>query len=79
MPNIGEIFLARRDTLCTLHRKDKGVRLDSELWYDLVPKSVDTIHEVKVTILWNQQVQIDRTTLINRPDIIMRDNAKGNM
>jgi len=27
--------------------------------------------------LWNQQVQIDRTIPNNKPDIIIRDNAKG--
>jgi hypothetical protein len=31
----------------------------------------------KVTILWNQQVQTDRTILSNKPDIIIRDNEKG--
>jgi len=28
----------------------------------------------KVTILWNQQVQTDRTIPNNKPDIIIRDN-----
>jgi len=27
--------------------------------------------------MWNQQVQIDRTIPINKPDIIIRDNEKG--
>jgi hypothetical protein len=31
----------------------------------------------KVTILWNQQVQTDRTVPNNKPDIIIRDNEKG--
>jgi hypothetical protein len=31
----------------------------------------------KVTILWNQQVQIDRTIPNNKRDIISRDNEKG--
>jgi hypothetical protein len=31
----------------------------------------------KVTILWNQQVQTDRTIPDNKPDIIIRDNEKG--
>ena len=51
--------------------------MEREPWYDHVPKSVETSHEGKVTILRNQQVQTDRTTLINRPDIIMHDNEKG--
>ena len=28
-------------------------------------------------ILWNQQVQTDRTIPNNKPDIIIRDNEKG--
>ncbi|GFG31022.1 hypothetical protein Cfor_05295 [Coptotermes formosanus] len=31
----------------------------------------------KVTILWNQQVQADRTIPNNKPDIIIRGNEKG--
>jgi hypothetical protein len=31
----------------------------------------------KVTILWNQQVQTDRTIPNNKADIIIRDNEKG--
>ena len=36
-----------------------------------VPKSVETIKGGKVTILWNQQVQTDRTIPNNKPDIII--------
>ena len=46
-------------------------------WYEHVPKSVETSQEGKVTILWNQQVQTDRTIPNNKPDIIIRDNEKG--
>jgi hypothetical protein len=42
-----------------------------------VPKSVETSRGGKVTILWNQQVQTDRTIPNNKPDIIIRDNEKG--
>ena len=31
----------------------------------------------KVTILWNQQIQTDRTIPNNKPDIIIHDNEKG--
>jgi enolase len=31
----------------------------------------------KVTILWNQQVQTNRTSPSNKPDIIIQDNEKG--
>jgi hypothetical protein len=45
-------------------------------WYEHVPKSVETNQGGKVTILWNQQVQTDRTVPSNKPDII-RDNEQG--
>ena len=40
-------------------------------------KSVETSQGGKVTILWNQQVQTERTLHNNKPDIIIRDNEKG--
>jgi hypothetical protein len=42
-----------------------------------VPKSVVTTQGGKVTILWNQQVQTDRTIPNSKPDIVIRDNEKG--
>jgi hypothetical protein len=57
--------------------KEIGVQLDKKHWYEQVPKSAVTNQGVKVTILWNQQVQTDRTILSNKPDIIIRDNEKG--
>ena len=53
------------------------VKLDKERWYEHVPKSVETSQDGKVTTLWNQQVQTDRTILNNKPCIIIRDNEKG--
>jgi len=53
------------------------VQLDKKDWYEHVPKSVETSQGGKVTILWNQQVQTDRTIPNNKPDIIIRDNEKG--
>ena len=50
---------------------------DDDNWYEHVPKSVETSHEGKVTILWNQQVQTDRTIPNNKPDIIISDNEIG--
>jgi hypothetical protein len=32
----------------------------------------------KVTVLWSQHVQTDRTIPNNKHDIIIRDNEKGN-
>ena len=40
-------------------------------------ESVETIHEGKVNILWNQQVQTDRTIPNNKLDIIIRDDDNG--
>ena len=51
--------------------------MDKKHWYEHVPKLVETSQGGKVTILWNQQVQTDRTILDNKPDIIIRDNEKG--
>jgi hypothetical protein len=42
-----------------------------------VPKSVETSQGGKVTILWDKQIQTDRTNPNNKPDIIIRDNEKG--
>ena len=38
---------------------------------------VETSQGGKVTILWNRQVQTDRTIPNNKPDIAIRDNEKG--
>ena len=57
--------------------KETGVQLDKKHWYEHVPKSVETSKGVKVNILWNQQVQTDRTIPNNKPDIIIRDNEAG--
>jgi len=56
--------------------KETGVQLDKNHWYEHVPKSVETGQGGNVTILWNQQVQTDRTIANNKPDIIIRDNEK---
>ena len=57
--------------------RETGIQLDKTHWYEHVPKSVETSQRGKVTILWNQQVQTDRTIPNNKPDIIIRDNVKG--
>jgi hypothetical protein len=57
--------------------KDIVIKLDNKHCYDHVPKSVETSHEGKVTILGNQHVLTDRTIPNNKPDIIMRDHEKG--
>jgi len=51
--------------------------LDKKHWYGHAPKSVETSQGCKVPILWNQQIQTDRTIPNNKPDIIIRGNEKG--
>jgi hypothetical protein len=57
--------------------KALGVKLDGELWYEHVPKSVETSQVGKVTMLRDHQVQTDRTIPNNKPDIITQGNEKG--
>ena len=57
--------------------KQMRVKLDNKQQYDHVPKSVETSHEGKVTILWNQKARTDRTIPNNKLDIIIRDNKQG--
>jgi len=66
--------------VCTItlqHSKETGEQLDKKHRHEHVPKSVETSQGGKVTILWNQQVQTDRTIPKNKPDMIIRDNEKG--
>jgi hypothetical protein len=57
--------------------KETGVQLDKKHWYEHVPKSVESSPGGKVTILWNQQVQTDRTIPNSKPDIVIRDYENG--
>ena len=59
------------------YARKQGVQLDKKHWYEHAPKSVETSKGGKVAILWNQQVQTDRTISNNKPDIIIRDNEAG--
>jgi len=82
MANTGKRTVHKRhDTVCAkLHfnmRKATAVQLDKKHWYEHVPKSAETSQGGKVTILWNQQIQTDRTIPNKTPDIIIRDNEKG--
>jgi hypothetical protein len=75
-----EQYILRHDRVCAeLHCKickEIGGKLDNKC-YDHVPKSVETSHEGKVTILWNQQLQTNRTVGNNKLDIIICDNKQG--
>jgi len=76
-----EQYIKRHDRVCAqLHFnifKETGVQLDKKQCYEHVSKSVETSHGGKVIILWNQQVQTDRTIPSNKPDIIISGNEKG--
>ena len=52
-------------------RKEIWVQLDKKHLYEQVPKSVITTQGGKVFVLWNQQVQTDRTIPSNKPNIII--------
>jgi len=56
---------------------NRGTIEKKKHWYEHVPKSVETSQGGKVPILWNQQVQTNRTIPNNKPDIIICDNEKG--
>ena len=76
-----EPCIKRHYSVCTQPHfnicKETGVQLDKKHWYEHVVKPVETSQAGKVTILWNQQVQADRTIPSNKPDIIICDNEKG--
>jgi hypothetical protein len=76
-----EQYIKRHDRACAQMPfnicKELGVKLDSEFWYEHAPKSVEISQVGKVTILWNQQEQTDRTIPNHKPGIITRDNEKG--
>jgi hypothetical protein len=57
--------------------KETHVQLDTKHWCEHVPKSVETSRGSKVTILWNQQIQTDRTIPNNKPDIVISNYEKG--
>jgi len=76
-----EQYTKLHDSMCAqLHFnicKETGLQLDKKHWYEHVLQSVETSKGDKVTLLWNQQGQTDRTIPNNKPDIIIRDNEAG--
>jgi len=59
--------------------KEIWVKLHNRHWCEHIPKPVEPSPDIRVTILWNQQVQTDRTIPYNTPDTTMRDNEKNNI
>jgi hypothetical protein len=76
-----EQYIERHNTVCPhLHfdsHKEIWVKLNNKQWYEHVLESVTTILEGKVTILWKQHVQTNRTDPNNKPGIILRGNKEG--
>ena len=76
-----EQYIKRHDRVCAQIYfnicKETWVQIGQNHWYEHVKKSVETSQRGKVTILWNEQVQTDRTIPNNKPDILIRDNEKG--
>jgi hypothetical protein len=74
-----EQYIKQHDRMCAQLQlnicRELGVKLNSELWYEHVPKSVES-QEGKVTILWNQQVQTDRNIPNNKSNIIIQNNEE---
>ena len=65
--------------MCTTtlqHMQGNSGTIGQKHWYEHVAESVERSQGSKVTILWNQQVQTDRTIPNNKPVIIIRDNEK---
>jgi len=57
-----EQYTKRHDRVCAqLHFnmcRETAVQLDRKLWWEHVPKSVETSQGGKVTVLWNQQYKL---------------------
>jgi hypothetical protein len=51
--------------------------IEKKRWYERVQKSVETSQDGKLIVLWNKQVQTDRTDPNNQPAIIIRGNEEG--
>ena len=54
-----------------------GAQLDKESFCKRVTESMVTSSETKVNILWNEQVQTDRTIRNNKLAVIICDNVRG--
>jgi len=65
-----EQYIKRHDRVCAqLHFnicKETGGQLDKKQWNERVPKSAETSQGGMVTVLWNQQIQTDRTITNNK-------------
>ena len=59
------------------YARKQGYNWTKNTGMNMYQKAVETSKGGKVTVLWNQQVQTDRTIPNNKPDIIIRDNEAG--
>ena len=71
-----EQYIKGHDRVCAKLHFNICKEIDKQR-YDHVPKLVETCHEGKVTIVWNQQVRTDRTVPNNKADIVIDDNKPG--
>jgi hypothetical protein len=75
---VGQSNPQQLDNWCAqLHfyiRKEEGLNVDNEHWYQNVSKLVGKSHEGKVTIPRNQEVQTKRSSPKNKLDIRISDN-----
>ena len=72
MPNTGKrtVHKKTRYSVCTTtlqHMQGNSGTIAQKHWCEHVPKSVETSQGSKVTVLWNQQIQTDRTIPNNKP------------
>jgi hypothetical protein len=76
-----EQYMKMNEWLCAqLHFnvwKELGVKLANKHRYEYVPKFTQISREIKINILWNRQVQTDRTIPKKKPDVIIRNNENG--
>ena len=83
MPNTCKRTVHKDTIVCVHNYSSTYARKQGDSWTknsgmnEHVPKLVETSQGGKVTILWNQQVQTDRTIPNNKPDIMICDNEKG--
>jgi hypothetical protein len=69
--------MSRHGRGCTRKYADicKSIRMKVEriMWQEYLPKPAETSQDMQVTVLWNQQIILGRTTHGNKPDTILRD------
>jgi hypothetical protein len=77
---VKEQYIKRHDRVCAQLYfnicQETGVQLDKKHWYEHVPEWVETGEGGNISILWNQQDEMDRTIPNNKPEIVIGNNEK---